>query len=253
MNYKIRDKLALVTGAGKGIGKAISKALAREGVKLILISRSKSDLCTIINEVGGISGIHQIFELDLMNYEATEKIIYQIEKEMHPDIIVNSVGGSLGVSSVLAEYSDWERVWRLNTGITIQINNTLIPKLIQKKWGRIVNITTTSTVSQTYTGNPPYISAKAALNAYSKSLSRELAKSGIVVASVAPGAIHTQGRYLANLAENAPEELQKYFNDHLPANRLGTAEDVAEVVTFLCSESSAFCSGSIIQVDGGAL
>ena len=242
-----------MTGAGKGIGKAISKSLAREGAKLILISRSKSDLSNILNELNDASGRHQIFELDLMKYEETERIIYQIQKETPPDIIVNSVGGSLGVRNALAEYGDWERVWRLNVGIPIQINNILIPKLIQKKWGRIINLTTTTTVSQTFTGNPPYISAKAALNAYSKSLSRELAKSGIVVASVAPGAIYTQGRYLANLSESAPDELQKYFDDHLPANRLGTAEDVAEAVTFLCSESSAFCSGSIIQVDGGAL
>ena len=181
-----------MTGAGKGIGKAISKALAREGAKLILISRSESDLSNILDELDDVSGRHKIFELDLMNYEETERIIYQIQKETPPDIIVNSVGGSLGVRNALAGYGDWESVWRLNVGITIQINNILIPKMIQKKWGRIINLTTTTTVSQTFTGNPPYISAKAALNAYSKSLSRELAKSGIVVASVAPGAIYTK-------------------------------------------------------------
>lgn len=184
-----------------------------------------------------------------MSPDGVSSLITKIsETGLSPEIIVHNLGGSLGISNVFASTEDWQRVWRLNVGIGHELNCKYLPEMIKNKWGRVVHLSTLSTV--TYSGNAPYISAKCALDGYIKTLSRQVAKHNVIVSAVAPGAIYTEGRYFAKLRNEDPAMLQKYLDENLPTGRLGEPEDIAPVVALLCSEQAAFMAGSIIAIDG---
>jgi 3-oxoacyl-[acyl-carrier protein] reductase len=166
-------------------------------------------------------------------------------------MVVHNLGGSAGVFDIMAPATDWAKVWHFNVGICQELNRKLLPEMIQQKWGRVVHISTLSTT--TYNGYAPYVSAKCALNGYIKTLSRHVARHNVVVSAVSPGAIFSEGRHFARLQKEDPAQLEKYFDEHLPSRRLGTAEDVATAVTYLCSEQASFLAGAILPVDGGGM
>lgn len=252
MDLGIKDKLALVTGSSKGIGKAIAAHLAHEGTRLILVARNKNILRELTQELSSTKKRHVYYARDLMAIGEPVKLAKTIVHEVGvPDIIVHNIGGSLGVTSTLASLDDWKKVWQYNIGVAIDINSVFIPKLIKKKWGRIVMLSTLSTV--TFNGYAPYVSAKMAVNGYVKTLGRDLAKDNVIVTAVAPGAISLEGRYFSKLEKENPKELKEYFHHHLPRGKLGTPEEIAPVVTFLCSEYASFMSGSIVGIDGGGI
>ena len=226
MNLGIDGRQALVVGGSKGIGLEIVRELRAEGCKVISVSRSEG--------------------VDLMSPGVPESFCREIQ-DTPPDIIVHVLGGSQGVTDTLSSSLDYGKVWRLNLGISIDINDFFLPLMQRNKWGRIVHITSNAT--RIGTGYAPYTSAKGALEGYVKVLAREVSKDGVIVSAVAPGIVHTPGRYYASLDSKEQEE---YFNRYLPIHRFGRAEEVAKVVAFLASEHSAYMGGSIIQIDGGA-
>ena len=249
MDLGIKNRVALVTGASKGIGRGISVGLANEGATMLLAARSAGELETLRKEISANGREHHCFVLDLMSPDGPSKLVDAIKlKGMHPDIIVHNLGGSLGISNIFASTEDWQRVWRLNVGIGHELNCEFIPAMIKNKWGRIVHLSTLSTA--TYSGNAPYISAKCALDGYIKTLSRQVAKHNVIVSAVAPGAIYTEGRYFAKLRNEDPAMLQKYLDDNLPTGRLGEPEDIAPAVALLCSDQASFMAGSIVAIDG---
>ncbi len=150
---------------------------------------------------------------------------------------------------MFAASEDWKKVWQFNVGIGHELNRLLLPSMIERRWGRIVHLSTLSTT--TYHGSAAYVSAKCALESYVKSLSREISRHNVIVSGVAPGAISIEGRYFARIAKEDPAALEKYLTDHLPIGRLGKPEDVAGVVTFLCSEQASYMAGAVVAVDGG--
>jgi 3-oxoacyl-[acyl-carrier protein] reductase len=254
MELGIKGKLALVTGAGKGIGRSIAEALAREGARLVLVGRTLDLLEAARDALPQACGVHQVLCLDLMDEEAIEPEMNGLVKRWGaPEIIVHNVGGSLGVSDPLAPYADWCNVWRLNIGIPIQMNNLLAPKMVERGWGRIVHLSTVSTTNLTYTGNPAYTAAKSALNSYVKSLGRALAPDGVVVSAVAPGAVYSEGRYYARMLKEDPAVMEDFFKEHLALGRLGEPDEIGATVAFLCSDKASFAVGSIFTVDGGAM
>lgn len=226
MNLGIEGRTALVVGASRGIGQEIARELKAEGCKVIPVSRSHG--------------------YDLMPDDGPAKLIAAIQ-HTPPDIIVHVLGGSQGMTETLAPASTWAKVWRLNLGIAHEINCAFIPTMRRNKWGRIVHIS--SNAHRIGTGYSPYASAKAALDGYVKVVSKEFSKDGVIITAVAPGIIHTPGRYFASLDSKEQEE---YFNKYIPANRFGRAEEVSKVVAFMASEHSAYMAGAIVQIDGGA-
>ena len=226
MNLGIEGRQALVVGGSKGIGLEIVRELKSEGCRVISVSRSEG--------------------VDLMPPGSPESFCREIQ-DTPPDIIVHVLGGSQGVTDTLSSSLDYGKVWRLNLGISIDINDFFLPMMQRNKWGRIVHITSNAT--RIGTGYAPYTSAKGALEGCVKVLAREVSKDGVIVSAVAPGIVHTPGRYYASLDS---KEQEAYFNKYIPANRFGRAEEVAKVVSFLASQHSAYMAGSIIQIDGGA-
>jgi len=246
MDLGIDGKLALITGASGGIALGIAEALAMEGVRLVLAARTSFALEKILAQLPG--GGHSSVTVDLTSQLAAQTLVRKFGEIGFPDIIIHNLGGSLGVSGVFDSVADWQAVWRLNVGVGIELNNLLIPEMVAKKWGRIIHVS--SLASVTFQGNPAYASAKCALDGYVKSLSRVAAKDGVVVSSVAPGAVSLPGRYFSSL-EEAPEERDKYFDQHLPIRRFGSAADIGGVVAFLCSDFAEYMVGSRVAVDGG--
>ena len=252
MNLGIKDKLTFVTGSSKGIGLTIATQLAKEGARLILVARTESLLKRISNEIDYFHKHHIHFALDLLPKGQADKLAKTILKKVGPpEIIVHNLGGSLNVTDYLAASDQWQKVWYYNLGIAIDLNKYFIPEMIKKKWGRIIMLSTLSTV--TYNGYSPYVSAKMALNGYVKSVGRQLAADNVILSAIAPGAIYIEGRYFANLKKEDPVKLEEYFRNHLPRAKLGQPEEIASVVTFLCSKYATFMSGSIVGVDGGGM
>ncbi len=220
----------MVVGASKGLGLEIARELRAEGCRVFTVSRTGAT----------------DFNMDLMAQGATDLLIAGLSLTP-PDIIVHVLGGSQGLTGTLLPSTDWARVWRLNLGISHDLNAAFIPLMQRNKWGRIIHISSNAT--RIGSGYCPYTSAKAALEGYVKSVSREFSKDGVIITAVSPGIVYTPGRYFASLDQKEQED---YFNKYIPTHRFGRAEEVAKAVAFLASEHSAYMAGSILQIDGGA-
>jgi len=230
MNLGIEGRNALVVGAGRGIGLEIARELRAEGCKVYTVSRTgKTD-----------------FLMDLTQ-EGQPALLVAALALTPPDIIAHVLGGSQGIVEPLVPASDWAKVWRLNLGIAHDINAAFIPLMRRNKWGRIIHLSSNAT--RIGTGYCPYTSAKAALDGYVKSMSREFSKDGVIITAVAPGIVHTPGRYYASLDSR---EQEAYFQKYIPIQRFGRAEEVAKMVAFLASDHAAYLAGSIVNMDGGA-
>lgn len=252
MNLGIKDKLALVTGASKGIGRAIALKLAEEGARVAIVARSADTLKQVAGQLAGPAERHAAFALDLMTPEGIDQLVQGLRAGLgEPDIIVHNLGGSMGVFQAMASTEDWRKVWQYNVGIVHELNRAFLPGMVKRHWGRVVHLSTLSTT--TYNGAPAYVSAKCALDGYVKAVNREYSKDNVILSAVAPGAIYSEGRHFAKLMKENPAALQDYFKNHLPIQRLGTADDIAPVVAFLCSDQASFLAGSIVGIDGGAM
>jgi 3-oxoacyl-[acyl-carrier protein] reductase len=252
MDLGIKDKWALVTGASKGLGQAIARQLASEGARIIAVARSKDKLSELINDLPEGSNKHIYVCADLLEDSQLQSLCkFVIDEQKIPEIIVHNLGGSLGVTDSLSESSAYEKVWKLNLGISIDINSKFIPFMQKKSWGRIVHISSAS--ASTYHGYTPYVAAKCALTGYVKSASRNIAKDNVILSAVAPGPIHNEGRYFAELVKNNSPEIKEYFKHHLAIERLGQPNEIASAVVFLCSRHATLASGSIFEFNGGSM
>ena len=250
MDLGITDRLALVTGASRGIGRAIALELAREGARVILVARSAEGLEAVRHEMTAPDK-HHVVALDLMAKEGPKALADRVTQLGNLDILIHNLGGGAGVQQVFAPAEDWKRAWQFNVGIGHELNRFLVPPMVERHWGRIVHLSTLSTT--TYQGNAAYVSAKCALDGYVRSVSREISKHGVILSAVAPGAIALEGRYFMKIQQSDPVAVEDYFNKHLPIRRFGTALDVATAVAFLCSEQASYMAGAIVSVDGGWL
>lgn len=249
MNLGIEGKTALVTGAGRGLGEAICKSLATEGVRIVACSRTESDLIDLTKSLKDPAK-HRYIALDLaLENGVLDLISFINNNNLIPDIIVNNVGGNLGYTNPLGTVEEWQSVMYLNVEVALQINREFIPHMQKNKWGRICHVSSIAALENQ--GPPAYCAAKSALNAYVRSLGRFVSSDNVILTSVMPGAIFTEGGYWDETAKNRPDHVQKYLNERMAIKRFGRVEEISEVVSFLCSEHSSFCVGSCLLVDGG--
>jgi 3-oxoacyl-[acyl-carrier protein] reductase len=250
MDLGIKGKLALVTGAGRGLGEGICHSLAQEGVRILATSRTAADLDRLVEELGGEAAGHRVLPLDIAAVDGPAKLIaYAQAQGLQPDIVVNNVGGNLGYTDPLGPVDEWQQVMRLNVEVALEINRAFIPQMQARKWGRICHVSSISALENQ--GPPAYCAAKAALNAYVRSLGRYVSADNVILTSVMPGAVFTNGGYWDHASRERPAHVEKYLNERMAIKRFGRIEEISELVAFLCSDRSSFCVGSALLADGG--
>jgi 3-oxoacyl-[acyl-carrier protein] reductase len=240
MDLGLKGRTALVTGASMGIGRGIATALFREGVKLAVVARRRNLLEELERELGEKL---VIIEQDFMQPEAPERIATAaLDALGSVEILVNNAGGSRRFTLEASE-EQWEEALTLNFTRQRQLTHRLLPQMMARKWGRIINITGKSEPE----GLNGAFAAKAAMHSWAKGLSREVGKHGITVNSIPPGRIDSE-----QIRRNySPERRAKEEREDIPIGEYGKPEDIASLVCFLVSPLARYITGTVIPVDGG--
>jgi 3-oxoacyl-[acyl-carrier protein] reductase len=240
MDLGIQGRTALVTGASMGIGKGIASALSREGVRLAVVARRRNLLEALEKE---LKARLVIIECDFLKPDAPEIIAKAaLDGLGSVDILVNNAGGSRRFTLEASE-AQWEEALTLNFTRQRQLTHRLLPQMMARKWGRIVNITGKSEPE----GLNGAFAAKAAMHSWAKGLSREVGKHGITVNCVPPGRIISE-----QILRNYPPEFRKKESEEdIPVGEYGQPADIANLVCFLVSPLARYITGAVIPVDGG--
>ncbi len=242
------NKVALITGSSRGIGKQIAIKLAKNGYNIVVNYVNKNEEVEKTIEELKQFGV-EVLEAqgDISNYEQSEKIVnLVIEKFGQIDVLVNNAGITKDMLIMRMKKEDFTKVIDVNLVGTFNITKNVIPHMMKKRTGRIINISSVVGISGN-AGQCNYAASKAGIIGFTKSLAKELASRNILVNAVAPGFIETNMTDV--LQENVKEEIKK----QIPLKRIGKAEDVANAVYFLTSEESSYITGQVLQVDGGML
>jgi len=245
MDLHLKGKTALVTGASMGIGRAIAKGLAAEGVKICIAARRKPLLEELAKEIVAAGGVRpDIVEIDMMEPGAPEKLARAAQQALGSvDILVNSAGGSKPALPIDAPEALWEESMTLNFTRIRQLTHALLPGMIGKNWGRVINISGKSEPERMIAAHP----AKAAIHAWSKGLSREVGNHGITVNCIPPGRIMSE----QIRRKYSPEFRAKQSAEEIPVGRYGEPEELAALAVFLASPIACYITGAVLPVDGG--
>ena len=250
MDLGIEGKRALVTGAGRGLGRSIASCLAREGARVAIVSRTESDIQSLVEEMGGEAAGHYGTTIDLMAENGPTELMDRLDADFGQiDIAVHNAGGTLDIRDAFCSIEDWRKLWRFNVEIAVELNLRIVPAMQERGWGRVVHVTSIAAVENQ--GPIPYCSTKAALTAYTRSFGRLVSPDGVIITAVLPGAVFTEGGDWDYMSKNRPEHVEKYLDERMAIRRFGEPDEIGNVVTFLCSEMASFCVGSIVPIDGG--
>lgn len=251
MNLNISGKWALVTGATRGLGKAIAESLAQEKVNVIWAGRDESALQHLCKEAGEQYGnTNKLVLVDFETETGAKELIAGIgDLGVAPDILINNVGGNLNETDPLSSVDAWKQVFHFNLYNAIEINNAFIPSMQARKWGRICHVSSIASLENQ--GTPMYCAAKAALNAYIRSVGRYVSPDNVIMTAVLPGAVFTEGGFWDTASKERPEHVEKYLNERMAIKRFGTPKEISEFVTFLVSDKSSFAVGTSVLLDGG--
>ncbi len=244
MDLELKSKTAVVTGASIGIGRAIAKLLAMEGVRVVAVARRKELLAELATDVKGAGGTAIVpLVQDIMQEDAAKKLAAAAIAELgHVDILVNNAGGSRPLP-VDAPDSAWDEALTLNFTSYRKVAHALLPQMIERRWGRIINITGKSEPE----GLNAAFAAKAAVHAWAKGLSREIGKHGITINCIPPGRIMSE-----QIRRNYPPDYRERFaEEEIPVGFWGEPEDLAVLAVFLASPKARYITGTVIPVDGG--
>ncbi len=244
MDLQLRDKAALVTGASMGIGRAIAKGLAAEGVRVAAVARRAELLESLRTEIEAEGGPKPaLIVQDIMDEDTAPRLRDAALGALGAvDILVNCAGGSRPLP-VDAPEAKWEEAITLNFTRQRQITHALLPGMIERRWGRIINVTGKSEPE----GLNAAFAAKAAMHAWAKGLSREVGRHGITVNSIPPGRIMSE-----QIRRNYPEDYRRHFAEtEIPVRFWGEPEDLAVLAVFLASPRARYITGAVIPVDGG--
>lgn len=252
MNLGIENKIALVTGGAQGIGSSITKNLLREGAIVIATSRSKKALDELLSETLIYEGKLITIQSDLTSDDSLNELCKTISSfGLEVDILVNNAGHTMDVTDPWCPIKDWRSVFKLNFEVPVQLINMLAPKMQNKGWGRIVNITSCAGLENS--GPVTFSTVKAALTAYTRSMGRVLAieSPGVVLSAVFPGVVITKGGHWEHVLATNPEHAKQYLKERCPLGRFGEIDEIGPIVAIYCSELASFSHGAIIPVDAG--
>ncbi len=245
---KLKDRVAIITGAARGIGKAIALTFVRDGAKVALVDIDAKQLEALTNEIEERKGKSIFVVCDITKSPEVQAMVTRVKKAFgRIDILVNNAGIiRRGTIDTVTE-EDWDRVIEVNLKGTFNCCKAAFETMKQQRYGKIVSISSISGKLGDITSAPGYGPSKAGIDALAKTLAKQLAPYGINVNVVSPHAIETE------MSAQWSEEKRKEIISSIPLGRLGKPEEVAEAVLFLASESASFITGEILDVNGGAL
>jgi 3-oxoacyl-[acyl-carrier protein] reductase len=241
----MHNRVALVTGASRGIGKACAIALAEAGARVALAARRKDALEEVASEIRARSHEAYVVELDLASDDSIRTAFALTAKEFGPiGILVNNAGITRDGLALRMKKEDWSAVLETNLTGTFRAIQQVLQGMMRERWGRIINIT--SVVGQAgNAGQANYAASKAGLIGLTKSMAQEMASRNVTVNAVAPGFIET------DMTSKLSPEIKAKVLEAIPLRRMGTAGDVAAAVRFLASDEAAYITGHVLAVNGG--
>lgn len=252
MDLELSEKVALVTGSSRGIGKYIAKRLLEEGCRVTICARGEDELERTRDEFEAAGGSVLAVETDLTSSGEPQRLVdATIERFGQLDFLINNVGGNRRKPFVETTDEDWDDILELNFASHVRCSRAAIPHMKASGAGAIVFI---SSIFGREAGGPGlsiYNTTKSALISLAKIMALELAEDGIRVNSVAPGSIRFPGGSWDRRVKEQPEKMKAFIESNLPIGRFGTAEEVADVVAFLVSPRASLITGACLNVDGG--
>ena len=243
---KLEGRTALVTGGSRGIGRAIAKALAKEGADVAINYQSNDAAAAeVVEEIQQMGRQAVTAKADVSDPLETYRMAQAVMKEFgHIDILVNNAGVTSDKSFINMDHATWRKVLAINLDGVFNCTKVCIDQMVEQSYGRVVNIT--SVIGQIGNfGQANYAASKAGVAAMTKSLAKELASKGITVNAVAPGFIETE------MVLAIPESAQTRLLNQIPLKRFGKAGEVAQMVVFLCSSDGDYVTGAELEVNGG--
>ncbi|MBQ2485330.1 MAG: 3-oxoacyl-[Muribaculaceae bacterium] len=246
MEKLLKGKVALITGAARGIGKAIALKYAAEGADiaftdLVIDENGKATEA----EIAALGVRAKGYASNAANFAETEAVVAQIKEDFgHIDILVNNAGITKDNIMLRMKESDWDAVIAVNLKSAFNFIHALLPIMMRQRGGSIINMASVVGVHGN-AGQANYASSKAGLIALAKSVAQEMGSRGIRANAIAPGFIETA------MTAALPDEVRREWTQRIPLRRGGTVDDIANVATFLASDMSSYITGQVIQVDGG--
>ena len=241
----MNSQYVFVSGASRGIGHSVLKLFSSKGFPVIGTATSEEGVNVIDGFLSELSGEGFGIQLDLSDKQSIENLFDTFkEKDINPEIIVNNAGITRDNIFLRMKDTEWDEVIQVHLSSVFSLLKFFSKKMVKNKSGRIINISSTSAAIGNK-GQANYAAAKSGLEAFSRSLARELAPRNITVNCVAPGFIET------DMIKGMDEDTLKFMSDQIPLGRLGSPEDVADLIYFLSSEEANYITGQTIHINGG--
>lgn len=243
---RLEGQVAIVTGASRGIGRAIAELFAAEGARVAVVFRGQREAAEqVVNGIAQRGGVAKAYQVDVTDFTAVKNCVEQVLADWGQiDILVNNAGVIQDGLFLQMEPEAWYQVVQTNLNGTFHFCRAVVEPMFRRRRGRIINLSSVA-AERANRGQTNYAASKGAINAFTRALAIELASRNITVNAIAPGFVETD---MTQAVRNvAGEQIQKA----IPMRRLGKPEDVAKVALFLASEDSAYITGQVITVDGG--
>lgn len=242
----LSERIAVVTGASRGIGRGIALELAAQGATVVVNYQKNADAAQeVVEQIKTAGGTASAFGADVGQEEGANSLIkYAIDTCGKIDILVNNAGTTRDNVIMLMGADDFDAVIQTNLRSTWLCSKAAVRAMMRKRYGRIVNITSISGIMGN-AGQTNYSASKAGIIGLTKALAREVAARNITVNAVAPGFV------LTDLTSNLPDDITQKLNENIPLGRWGTIEDVAHATAFLASDAASYITGHVLTVDGG--
>ena len=246
--YRLAGKRVLITGASRGLGRSCAEAFAKAGCKVLLAARAKAQLEEVRASLDSPEE-HAIYAGDLTRLEAVEALAAAVEAFGELDVLLHVMGGGLGLTEPLLGWEAFETLFRTNLGSAAELNRRLIPRMVERKSGNVVLVG--SIASSEAVGSVGYNSIKAALAAYTRTLGRKMAETGVIVTGILPGGFWAPDNVMARFQQRDPEQLEQIIAQRYPRKRLGDAAEIIPLMMFLASRQATMMTGCCVPIDGG--